>query len=208
VTVLDSRSLRYVDTFGRHFTEPGRVRYRLTSAAAVCLPAEEEHPFAIDVGEGSGGRQHDVVVALKGRSLRADPPSLEIAAGDVVLWHCPSASIAYAVQGDGAGGSFDSTAMTAGTLYTHAFGTAGDFEWTDAVRGAVSGMVRVTTLDGEESEICEKWMGALSHGALVTIHGDRVDPPELSVLAGQTVFFAVTDADGISITEGRLAEKS
>jgi len=51
-----------------------------------------------------------------------------------------------------------------------------------------------------------EWMEALARGTLVVIEGDRADPSEVSVLAGQTVFFAVSAADGITITDARLIE--
>jgi plastocyanin len=204
MTNLDSRSLTYVDTLGRRFAEPGQVRYRIVSAAVVCQPARDELPFTIDVTPEKGGEQHDVTVRLESGGLVADPPQLKIANGDVVLWHSFSSTPGYAVQGGSKAESFDSSSFTAGMLYTHAFGVPGDYEWVDAIKQSVSGVVEVTSLDPNDREQCGEWMEALEHGTLVTIDGKRSDPPKVSIVAGQTIFFAVTAAEGISITDSRL----
>jgi plastocyanin len=204
VTTLDSRSLGYTNTFGRSFREPGSVRYRLAGAAFAC-GIRDELPFAIEVADGGGEpAQHDVTVRQEGGDLVADPRELSIAAGDFVLWHSARATPGYTVQGDGAGGAFDSSALTEQTLYTHAFGLPGEYRWVDANRRSVSGVVTVTTLDSDVREECDKWTASLAEGTLVTIDGDRPDPPEVTILAGQTVFFAVTRGDGITVTDDRL----
>jgi plastocyanin len=204
VPTLDSRSIDYVSTFGRRFGKPGKMRYRLVSAALVCQRAEEEMPFTIEVADGKGGEQHDVTVGVKEDRLIADPPELRIAAGDLVLWRSRSSTPGYAVQGEGEGGSFDSSSLTSETLYTHAFGTPGDYEWVDAVNRSISGVVRVTSLDSQDRKQCREWMDALGRGTVIVIDRGRPDPPEVEILAGQTVFFAVTSADGITITDARL----
>jgi plastocyanin len=202
VSTLDSRALTYVNTFGRRFGEAGRVRYRLVSGAVGCQPAREDLPFAIEVAEGNGGEQHDVTVRLEGDRLVADPPQLKTVAGDVVLWHSPSASApAYVVQGESPSGTFDSSSLTSDSLYTHAFGTAGEFEWTDAIGRSVSGVVKVGTLESDDRNQCREWMEALERGTLVVIERDRAEPREVSILAGQTVFFAVTASEGVTVTD-------
>jgi plastocyanin len=205
LSTLDSRSLTYVNTFGRRFGEPGEIRYRLVSAAAVCQPAHDL-PFTIEVARGEGGQQHDVTVRLREDELVAEPPKLSIAAGDLVLWHSLASTPGYAVQGESKEARFDSSSLTSETLYTHAFGVPGDYEWTDAANRSVSGVVKVGSLDSGDPKQCREWMEALAQGTLVVIEGDRADPPEVSVLAGQTVFFAVSAAEGITITDARLIE--
>jgi plastocyanin len=204
MTNLDSRSLTYVDTFGRRFGEPGQVRYRIVSPSIICQPARDDLPFTIDVEGGQGGEQHDVTVRLEGDRLVADPPQLKIADGDVVLWHSLSSTPGYAVQGESETGRFDSSSFTDGTLYTHAFGAPGDYEWVDAIKRSVSGVVEVASLDPSDRQQCGEWMEALEQGTLVVIDGKRSDPPKVSILAGQTVFFAVAAADGITITDSLL----
>jgi plastocyanin len=204
VSSLDSRSLTYLNCFGRRFGEPGEVRYRLVSAAVGCQPAEGDLPFVIGVADGKGGEQHDVTVRLDDNRLTADPPELRIAAGDLVLWHSDASTPGYAVQGEGKAGAFDSASLDSETLFTHAFGSPGDYEWRDAHDGSVGGVVRVGSLDSRDPKQCREWMQALGEGTVVVIEGDRPDPAEVSILAGQTVFFAVAAAKGITITDASL----
>ena len=204
MTNLDSRSLTYVNTFGRRFTRPGQVRYRVGSAAAICRPSDEEFPFTIDVAKGQGGKQHNIAVELRGDRFETDPPELTIAEGDVVLWHSPSPAAGYVIQGDGEAGSFDSSSLTNDVLYTHAFGTPGEYEWVDAIGRSVSGLVTVTTLDTSDRKQCGEWVDALERGTLVVIDGNNSDPAEVSIVAGQTVLFAIVAADGITVTDARF----
>lgn len=209
MSMLDSRSLTYVNTFARRFGGKGTTRcytrYRLVSAGLVCQPpVKEDLPFTIEVADGRGGEQHDVIVSLRDNRLVADPPQLSIGAGDLVLWHSVASTPAYAVQGEDEAAWFDSSSLTSETLYTHAFGVPGDYEWIDANHRSVSGLVRVTSLESGDRKQCREWMKALAQGTVVTIKGDCADPPEVSILAGQTVFFAVAAADGITITDSSL----
>jgi plastocyanin len=204
VSSLDSRHLSYVNTFGRRFGEPGRIRYRLVSAAVVCQPADDEYPFTIEVAEGKGAEQHNVTVHLRGNRLVADPEELKIVAGDLVLWHSLAPTPGYAVVGECETGLFDSSSLTSETLYTHAFGVPGDYEWADAIKRSVSGVVRVTSLEPGDRKQCREWMEALGEGTVVVIDREQSEPAEVSILAGQTVFFAVAAADGITITDTRL----
>lgn len=204
MTSLDSRSLTYVNTFGRRFARAGKVRYRIVTAAVACQPGGEDFPFTIDVDKGKGGAQHDVTVVLKGERLVADPRQLSITSGDLVLWHSTAKTPGYAVQAEGEPDAFDSSALSSETVYTHAFGLPGDYEWADAIKRTVSGVVKVGSLDSSEERRCREWMEALERGTVVVIDGERSDPPEVSILAGQTVFFAVKEAEGITVTDTRL----
>ena len=44
----------------------------------------------------------------------------------------------------------------------------------------------------------------LTRGTVVTIRNGKADPAQLTVTVGQTVFFAVEKAEGITITDRRL----
>lgn len=208
MTSLDSRYLSYTDCYVQRFTEPGAVRYRLATSAVACQSLDDERTFEIEVSDGKRrkeGRQHDVTVALVDGELVATPERLTIGAGDLVLWHSDGAGVpAYSVQGEGPGGSFDSSAMRAESLYSHAFGTAGDYQWVDANGGRTGGLVRVRDLDPHDRESCDKWMHSLQDGVLVTVDEDGPAPKEVDIVTGQTVFWAVTDAGGISVTDERL----
>lgn len=209
---LDSRSLRYIDCFAQHFTTPGKVIYRITTLAGACLPVEERGEFTIEVKaqteKGGEGQQHNVQVLKKGDKFVAEPAHLEIRAGDMVLWNTPDPGISgYAVVGRGPGGSFNSTALTSEALYTHAFGTPGEYKWVDANNGKVSGVIIVRSMDSKNQEECAVWTDALSKGSVIIIEGDNARPRKLEILTGQTVFWAVQKAPGISITDARLIMK-
>jgi plastocyanin len=206
---LDSRSLRYIDCFAQKFTTPGHVYYRISTLAGACLPFGEEGEFTIDVRtrseKGGESQQHDVQVRREGNRFVADPPNLEIHAGDMVLWNTPDPSIAgYVVVGEGAGGKFDSSALNSEAVFTHAFGSPGEYKWVDAHRGKISGVIHVRSLDPKDKEQCQKWLATLEEGSLIVIEGDSVRPKKMEILTGQTVFWAIQKASGISITDSRL----
>ncbi|WP_322778464.1 hypothetical protein [Frankia sp. Cas4] len=203
MSALDSRALTYLDCYGQRFDSPGTIRYAVGGPLASCLHVDDL-AFTVEVEQSKGGepRQHDVTIQHNGRAFSASPAMLRIATGDVVLWHAhDSSSPPYAVWGEGAGGTFSSTSLRSGALYTHAIGTAGEIEWADARRAAVRGRIRVRDLDSRDPEACERWSSLLREGAVVVINADRADPAELDLISGQTVFFAVIGGDGISITD-------
>jgi plastocyanin len=209
---LDSRSLRYIDCFAQKFATPGHVHYRISTLAGACLPVGDEGEFTIDVkarAEKSGeSQQHDVQVRREGNKFVADPPHLEIHAGDMVLWNTPDPGVTgYVVVGRGSGGKFDSSALNSDAVFTHAFGTPGEYEWVDANKGKISGVIHVLSLDPKDKEQCQKWLATLEQGSLITIEGDSVRPEKIEILTGQTVFWAVQKAPGISITDSRLVVK-
>lgn len=209
---LDSRSLRYTDSFAQQFRKSGTIHYNVTTTAGVCLPIEKDQ-FVITIkpsrkspdGDQEEGNQHMVMVRRHGRALLADPAKLDIEQGDTVMWHTEDPELSgFVVRGEGDGGEFDSSALASYAVYTHAFGLPGDYQWTDAKRGAVSGMVRVRPVKSEDREECDRWAKQISEGVLVTISGNDASPRETEILVGQTVFFAVERAPGITITDRRL----
>jgi plastocyanin len=200
---LDSRFLSYLDCFGQRFSAQGRVHYAVTSPTAACL-ALDDKPFLIKVGSKSDAesQQHNVEVQFRDGALTVTPNQLKIAAGDVVVWHSTLATTPpYAVWGDLEDGQFSSMALRREAFYSHAFGTAGEFRWRDANDSGVEGVVRVHGFDPNDREACDQWRKELQEGAVVTIDGDRVDPHEVDIVAGQTVFFTATGSRGLTITE-------
>jgi plastocyanin len=210
---LDSRFLRYVDCFGQKFSSAGKVRYRLTAGGGDWLPPAEG-AYTIEVKKSHNppdkGNQHNVTVRREGKRLVAEPPHLEIEAGDLVLWHAADSSIAgFGVRGETErkGEIFDSTAIEETAVYTHAFGLPGEYRWIDAHGSRVAGLVQVRAVDGADKTQVEKWKATLGTGALITINGDKVTPQRLQILVGQTVFWAIEKAPGISITDARLVQR-
>jgi plastocyanin len=204
---LDSRTLSYVDCFARRFLRSGTVRYQITSASVRCA-LHDEDGFSIEVREDrtprKEGTQHDVTVGVKGNRFTVEPAKLSIEAGDIVMWHGKNSSVpGFIVQGQADDERFSSASLESESLYTHAFGVPGTYEWSDAGRSDIGGRVVVKDLDTKSKKDCERWMEALGQGALVTIKG-KADPEQVEILTGQTVFFAVVDAPGITITDHRL----
>lgn len=207
---LDSRVLGHLSCYGKKFARPGKIQYRLLAGSGAC-PAgdDEEGVFAIEVsGKAAGeGTQHDVEVRFAKGAFVADPPRLEIQAGDLVLWHAAAGVPGFTVRGQGPGGRFDSGALDDEAIYTHAFGVAGRYEWTDAYRGAVSGVIEVVAPERSElgaRDDGDAWVKALAEGALIHVVKGKARPDRIRVLPGQTVFWAVESAPGITITDRRL----
>jgi plastocyanin len=207
MNVLDSRLLSEVDCFARRFVEPGLYSYRVTSSATACVPEAGEQ-FTIEVGEKSREpAQHEVAVRRDGGRFLAEPSTLRIDAGDTVLWHAagPSTS-AFAIRGEAPDGVFDSSALTSDTLYTHAFGTAGEHRWVDVNGSGLRGTVVVRDLDPRDPKQCRDWMKRLSEGVLVTIQRGRATPKRVEIVTGQRVFWLVARTDeGITITDERFS---
>jgi plastocyanin len=204
MSTLDSRFLRYVDCFAQRFSTAGEIAYDVTTTAGARI-ALEPAPFKIRVKQGPArreGEQHFVTVRRDGRRFVADPPELEITAGDNVLWNASDPKTpGYAVHGNGAGGGFNSTALAGEAVYTHAFGLPGEFRWTDANGSGISGLVHVREVDSKDRREIAAWADQMKEGVLVVISGDRVNPQEVNIYVGQTVFFAVEKAPGITITD-------
>jgi plastocyanin len=207
MTSLDSRSLRYTDCYARLFAAPGEARYSITTAAGMPFALEPDE-YVINVKEAPSpreGEQHMVTVRREGRRFVAEPSSLDIVAGDSVMWHAPDTSLmGFAVRGQDAAGGFDSRALEASVVYTHAFGTPGEFAWVDANGSGLGGIVHVRPPQTEARAYAREWAQRVTDGFLVVISGDRADPPKLEVDIGQTVFFAVEKARGITITDRSL----
>jgi plastocyanin len=208
---LDSRSLAFTDCFAQRFEKPGEVTYEVVHAAGAMVDLKER-PFRITVaaagGEGPESEQHDVVVRWDGRAFAVEPAALKIAAGEVVLWHAPDAKApGFLVRGEGPDGAFSSAALAQQAVYTHAFGLAGDYRWVDANGSRIGGQVRVREVDGKDKRAMNSWANAIAKPTLVTISGDRVEPEQVRIYVGQTVFFAVEKAPGITITDARVAKR-
>lgn len=204
---LDSRVLTHLSCYGQRFTMPGTVRYRLLVGPGACPPGDEGQ-FTIEVaGKAAGqeGGQHEVEVRFRDGVLSADPSRLEIRPGDLVLWHAANAAVpGFTVRGEGPGARFDSSSLAEQAVYTHAFGVAGRYEWVDARGGPVQGVVEVVAPERTEPADCEAWIKALAEGALILVTKGVARPERVRVHPGQTVFWAVESAPGITITDRRL----
>jgi plastocyanin len=201
---LDSRALRSTDCYAQRFMKPGDYPYNVLPVMGHCISMER--PFSIRVADsGTKGRmtQHTVFVTFEAGRFKVDQEHLSIGAGDLVLWNCTGGkAIPYTVVGDKE--FFSSHRLVNESGYSHAFGSAGDYEWKDAYGTSLSGIVRVKDPDCKETGDYQRWHKLLSKGTLVTISGTSAEPREVAIFTGQTIFFIVTKGPGISITDRRL----
>ncbi len=207
MNILDSRALCYGDTFAQRLSVPGQVRFRISSVAGLAFSLEDG--FIINAkSPGSAKRkanQHNITVRMHEGHLMADPPKLDIEAGDLVLWSAFDRSTpAFSVSGSFEGGAFDSSALRLESVYTHAFGLAGRYEWEDANGHPVSGTVIVQNPKENAFRDHAECLKMLAKGHCVVIKGKVVEPATVEIMTGQTVFWAIEKADGITITDSQL----
>jgi len=191
---------------------PGRYPYHIVPAGGSRLA--DDHPYAVVVQEGAPGaamQQHTVPVVREGRALvpgRAIAPEQEIviAQGDLVLWNSSESPTGYEVVGEQ--GFFRSSSLTNECGYSHAFGAAGDYQWTDAHGSGIGGTVHVLAPTIRTDDDLRAWRERLSAATLVTITDGVVDASDVTIEVGQTVFFAVVSSAGITITDRRLLDMS
>jgi plastocyanin len=203
MNVLDSRGLDRTNCFAQCFSQAGTHRYAVVPALGGHF--SQELPFVVTVAGGPAtgeGTQHNVEVRFKAGHFAAEPASISVQQGDVVLWTSPEENIPrYAVIGKNR--AFASDRLTKECLYTHIFGLPGTYRWVDANGSQASGTVTVTSPDSRNEAELRKWRNALGEVALVTINGAR-SGNDAKAVVGQQVFFAVEEAPGISITDERV----
>jgi plastocyanin len=208
MNTLDSRFCRDGDTFAQKFSQPGQYIYDF-NLPGLNLLNKESGRFSISVtGAGDSkkaGKQHYVIVRQREKVLEAEPAKLEIETGDVVLWSTNDPSTAgFSISGHSNKDSFSSASLVREALYTHAFGTPGEIVWEDANGHRLSGKVIVKMPSTKSEKEMDAFKETLKQGTLVMIRGDKVEPAQVEISVGQTVFFAVEKAAGITITDRRL----
>src|SRR5580692_11834239 len=133
---LDSRFLNIGDCYGRRFTHAGTTPYELSHLPLpLGVRVGRDSNLAITVLEASGKHsethQHNVAVSELDGALHAEPAHLEISHGDTVLWVAEkTVKTGFCVRGTN-GQAFDSASLRSNSLYTHAFGLPGHYQWCD-----------------------------------------------------------------------------
>ena len=208
IDTFDSRGLHFTDCYGQRFMRPGAFRYHVLPAGTHCMV--DDRPYSIEVVARAGGgkfTQHDVTLRNTDASFEPDRATLNIEVGDLVLWHCPQQTAPpFEVRGEEE--FFGSARLVNECGYSHAFGAAGEYPWVDARGGEIGGVVRVHDPGCENDADLHKWRRRLSEGALVMITGTKVEPEQVDIVTGQTVFFAVVKGPGITITDRRLVREA
>lgn len=204
---LDSRYLNLTNYFAHRFTTAGTFSYGLSPLPSFLVEpdsAEDELSIVVRPERGAGQQQHDIVVSRGNDGVTARPGRLEIALGDVVGWSTDGTmTTGFAVRGRIGDMTVDSSAMTDESIFTHAFGSPGEYRWADAHGSTLYGTVQVVRPEPGDKRHAG-WTAELGRGTLVHVTGERAEPETVEILVGQTVFWAVQKAPGISITDVTL----
>lgn len=198
---LDSRALYRTDCYCQRFNKPGKYEYNVVPAFGSVFSTTR--PFCVIVKESAGkpaADQHEVVVSERQGRFSVLTPELTIAAGDSVLWNSSQGgAIPFSLVSDHE--FFNSSRMASESIYTHAFGLPGEVQWADAHGSGLRGKVRVKDPCCKTEADVKRWQQMLGEGVVVTIADGEAAPSELEIVCGQTVFFVVGKASGISITD-------
>lgn len=201
---LDSRVLRLTDAYGQRFMREGTYAWAALPAGGGMLSIDR--PFSIDVGpRRSDGKmtQHHVELGWDGERFRPDRPKLAIEAGDLVSWHCPDRDApGFEIAGDQP--FFGSAALVNECGYSHAFGLPGTYHWVDALGSGLKGVVRVKPVQCATPKELAQWHERVARAELMMIQHAKADRPEVEIVLGQTVYFAVVTGPGVTITDERL----
>lgn len=204
---FDSRTLSFTDTFGQRFMKEGKFPYAIHVSGSRAMRAE--YPFSVKVKESGAKRkkmkQHTVMVDFDRGTYHAQQAELTIDVGDLVLWCCrDSQAPRFGVSGSKP--FFSSAQLSNECGYAHAFGLPGEYHWADAYGGKAHGTVRVHELESCDEKALASWKRKLKHGALVMINKNKVEPAEIDIAVGQTVYFAIIKSGGMSITDSRFLQ--
>ena len=211
MNVLDSRFLRPGDTFAQRFTKPGTYHYAVGIQGSLAAPGHDS-PFVIivDSSPGKAPKTHYVTVAYAQGIFSVLPTQLEINQNDAVLWSGAQPNVpGFSVSGQSEHARFDSAEIHSNGMYSHAFGGSGVIEWSDAHEPKLHGRITV-----EDHPACrthedrQAYTQKLSKATLVMIEDGRARPSKVKIVVGQTVFFAVKSAGGISIVDRALLGSS
>lgn len=213
---LDSRNLGTLNCYAQKITGSGELMIEAGRASTGFLAPTPERAVKKKVKalpanrrrERKGGKQHVVPLKFQDNEFSLDMDRIEVQEGDTILFHVAERKLPrFAVRGTIGDVSFSSTELKDQAVFTHAFGLPGRYEWTDANGSGVGGVINVRNEPGEGKKGAERAMKRMSEGALVHIVGKKVEPRELTISTGQTVFFAVEQTDGITITDVTLLGK-
>jgi plastocyanin len=210
MNALDSRLLQFTDCFAHRFSTPGSFRYDVSPLPSMLAPRgshdsqddeDDDDPRVVVVETEGSQRQHHVRVSRVRGRLTVLSRRLEVSAGDLVCWSADhSVTTGYVVRGRLGSESVDSAELHHESVFTHAFGVAGDVEWADAGGSGLRGRVRVVHPD-DKDERRTRWAASIGQGTLVRVRGQQAEPADVEVLVGQTVFWSVEDAPGVTITD-------
>src|SRR6266702_2805773 len=153
MNTLDSRFLRPGNCFAHRFSAPGTFAYALSPIPSSLAAHHGEPPAQVVIvtardddpdGDGGAQRQHHVKVSMADRGLRARPAELRVTAGDLIVWSGDkSVTFGFRVRGRIGDEMIDSASLHTESIFTHAFGLPGTYEWADANGSGLRGQVHV-----------------------------------------------------------------
>jgi len=215
---IDSRHLNKYDSYTRRLDRPGKYRYRINylGPGLEAFQSGPEYELVVQPSKREAQRQHSVRVSYdeKARHFRAEPPLLEVAAGDLVQWFKPDRKGGpFSVSGTSEEEvSFDSRRLDMGSIYSHTFLLPGVYGYRNTLgttkEGA--GTVRVQSAGPDR----DAWVERLKQPALVVFTKGSFNPPEVEIVVGGTVVWAVQDDVGITVVveearrEGRIIQRT
>jgi plastocyanin len=206
MTALDSRVISRINCFAHRFSAPGTFRYGLSLLPVPASHHDDEaraQTVIVDARAGAGQRTHYVTVTSGAGGLSASPAHLEISAGDIVAWSADkSVRFGFRVRGAIGDDVLDSAALRTESIFTHAFGLAGSYEWADANGSGLTG--RVSVRMPEVSSTQDARLEQMQKGTLVHVTGTQAQPAHVEIMVGQTVVWAVEKAPGVTITDRTL----
>ena len=201
---FDSRALRSTDCYGQRFMRAGTYQYNVLPTGGHLV--DLDRPFVINVSDRKSDKlmnQHSVLLRFERQHFKLNQSEQVIEAGDLVIWNCPDRTApGYVVAGDKE--FFNSANLVNECGFSHAFGIAGTYEWADAHGSGLGGVIRVEEPCCKTEADLANWRAKLTKGTLVMIADGKVEPATVDIVMGQTVYFAITVSNGITITDRRL----
>lgn len=210
---LDSRNLGPLNCYMQKVTSKEDITLEVRKSSAAFLPMDDLKSQNVKVKALTAtqrtareeGKQHSISLDFKENDFHVDLSAVDVREGDTLIFHqAQRKQPSFAVRGMMGKTGFDSSSMVDQAVYTHAFGLAGRYEWADANGSGVGGVVNVVDETAEGRKGSERIMKSLSEGVLVHIVGKKVSPAEVTISTGQTVFFAIEETSGITITDVNL----
>lgn len=213
---LDSRNLGPQNCYFQKVISKDDVTLEVRKSSAAFLPMDKEKSKNLKVkaltasqrSTRDAGKQHVIPLDFKDNDFQIDLSKIDIREGDTLVFHqAQRKQPSFAVRGKIGKINFDSSSLTDQAVYTHAFGLPGRYEWADANGSGIGGVVNVVNETADGRKGAERIMKSLENGVLVHIVGKKVSPAEVTISTGQTVFFAVEETAGITITDVNLLPK-
>ena len=212
---LDSRNIGSVNCYIQKIIGSGDLILEVGKTSSGFLPMEDGKGVKSKVtalpenrkGEREGGKQHVVPLTFSKNEFHININELKIEEGDAIIFHGGERKLpGFAIRGMIGKHSFCSTELVDQAVFTHAFGLPGRYEWRDANGSGVGGVITVVNEPSEGKDGAKRAMERLGEGVVVHIVGKKVAPQEVTISTGQTVFFAVEQTQGITITDVTLLD--